>query len=201
MSGVYKTIEKSSEGNFLDKGSKFPAYAYEVSSELEIKTRLNQIKELHPKATHHCYAYKLGLDNNNYRANDDGEPTGSAGRPILGQIYSNELTNVMIVVVRYYGGTKLGVSGLINAYKKAAQDAINNTNIIEKEVQVCYHLTCNYLQINDLLNFLKKSNVHNLKQEFTESCSLTFNIEISKEEIINSCLDNKAIKYSVKEVY
>ena len=132
----FKTIDKKSEGNFMDKGSKFLTYAFEVYTEDEIKNALNEIKSIHTKATHHSYAWKLGLTNNLYRANDDGELTGSAGRPILGQIYSNNLTNNLIIVVRYYGGTKLGVSGLINAYKKSAQDALNNAKIIEKELQV-----------------------------------------------------------------
>jgi len=197
----YNTIKTNSEGNFIDKGSKFPSYAFEVNSEEEIKEKLEEIKILHPKATHHCYAYKLGLDQNNYRANDDGEPSGSAGRPILGQIYSNELTNVLIIVVRYYGGTKLGVSGLINAYKKAAQDAINNTEIIEKEVQVMYEVVCNYLEVNDLMNFLKKMDVNNMEQSFTENCVLRFQVEKSKNDEIMSWLENNSLKFTEKESY
>jgi len=197
----YNTIKTNSEGNFIDKGSKFPSYAFEVNSEEEIKEKLEEIKILHPKATHHCYAYKLGLDQNNYRANDDGEPSGSAGRPILGQIYSNELTNVLIIVVRYYGGTKLGVSGLINAYKKAAQDAINNTEIIEKEVQIMYEVVCNYLEVNDLMNFLKKMDVNNMEQSFTENCVLRFQVEKSKNDEIMSWLENNSLKFTEKESY
>lgn len=197
----YNTIKTNTEGNFIDKGSKFPSYAFEVNSEEEIKEKLEEIKILHPKATHHCYAYKLGLDQNNYRANDDGEPSGSAGRPILGQIYSNELTNVLIIVVRYYGGTKLGVSGLINAYKKAAQDAINNTEIIEKEVQIMYEVVCNYLEVNDLMNFLKKMDVNNMEQSFTENCVLSFQVEKSKNDEIMSWLENNSLKFTEKESY
>lgn len=197
----YNTINTNSEGNFIDKGSKFPSYAFEVNSEDEIKEKLEEIKILHPKATHHCYAYKLGLDENNYRANDDGEPSGSAGRPILGQIYSNELTNVLIIVVRYYGGTKLGVSGLINAYKKAAQDAINNTEIIEKEVQVKFEVVCNYLEVNDLMNYLKKMDVNNMEQSFTENCVLSFQVEKSKNDEIMSWLENNSLKFTEKESY
>lgn len=197
----YNTINTNSEGNFIDKGSKFPSYAFEVNSEDEIKEKLEEIKILHPKATHHCYAYKLGLDENNYRANDDGEPSGSAGRPILGQIYSNELTNVLIIVVRYYGGTKLGVSGLINAYKKAAQAAINNTEIIEKEVQVKFEVVCNYLEVNDLMNYLKKMDVNNMEQSFTENCVLRFQVEKSKNDEIMSWLENNSLKFTEKESY
>lgn len=195
----FKTINKYSEGNFSDKGSKFPTYAFEVYNASDIKKALQEIKEIHPKATHHCYAWKLGLDNNNYRANDDGEPSGSAGRPILGQIYSNELTNVLIIVVRYYGGTKLGVSGLINAYKKSAQDALNNSLVIEKELQINILVECNYLQINDLLNYLKKQKVSNLKQEFFETCILNFQIEKSKITEINTYLENKSFKFTVED--
>lgn len=197
----YKTISTHSEGNFIDKGSKFPSYAFEVNSEEDVKEKLEEIKILHPKATHHCYAYQLGLDKNNYRANDDGEPSGSAGRPILGQIYSNELTNVLIIVVRYYGGVKLGVSGLINAYKKAAQDAINNTEIVEKEVQVMFDVVCNYLEINDLLNYLKKIDVNNLIQQFAEDCKLSFQVEKSKNDEIMHWLENYSLKFTKKESY
>lgn len=195
----FNTINKYSEGNFIDKGSKFPTFAFEVYNEQDIKSALNKIKELHPKATHHCYAYKLGMDDNNYRANDDGEPSGSAGRPILGQIYSNELTNVLIIVVRYYGGTKLGVSGLINAYKKSAQDALNNAEIVEKELQVFLTVETDYLQINDLLNYLKKQKVANLEQVFTEICKLDFQINKSKMTEIGTWLENKSFKFTVNE--
>lgn len=198
---IYNTIHIKSEGEFLDKGSKFPTYAFEVNSGAEIKERLEEVKILHPKATHHCYAYKLGLDDNNYRANDDGEPSGSAGRPILGQIYSNELTNVLIIVVRYYGGTKLGVSGLINAYKKAAQDAINNSKIVTKEIQVHFKVSCNYLEVNDLLNFLKKMEVNQLEQTFTEECTLNFQVEKSKNDQIINWLKNKSLKFTEKVSY
>ena len=122
---IYKTIKTKSEGNFIDKGSKFPSYAFEVADADEIKKYLEEVKELHPKATHHCYAYKLGLDQNNYRANDDGEPTNSAGKPIYGQLLSAEVTNVLVIVVRYFGGTKLGLSGLITAYKEASPSALS----------------------------------------------------------------------------
>tara|TARA_B110000037_G_scaffold221964_1_gene294818 strand:+ start:227 stop:778 length:552 start_codon:yes stop_codon:yes gene_type:complete len=183
----------------MDKGSKFLTFAFEVYNEPDIKAALNKIKELHPKATHHCYAYKLGMDDNNYRANDDGEPSGSAGRPILGQIYSNDLTNVLIIVVRYYGGTKLGVSGLINAYKKGAQDALNNAEIVNKELQVYLAVETDYLQVNDLLNYLKKQKVANMEQEFTEICKLSFQINKSKMTEICTWLENKSFKFTVDE--
>ncbi|MEM6700850.1 MAG: YigZ family protein, partial [Bacteroidota bacterium] len=130
MSDQYKTLAAPSTGEFKDRGSKFFAYAFPVETETEVATALEQVKKEHFKARHHCYAYRLGMDKNNFRANDDGEPSGMAGRPILGQIDSWELTDVFIVVVRYFGGTKLGTSGLINAYKKSAMDALEQAEII-----------------------------------------------------------------------
>jgi uncharacterized YigZ family protein len=129
---TYLTIAATSLGEFKEKGSKFLAYAYFVSNESDIKEKLDLLKKEHFKATHHCYAYRLGTDGKNYRANDDGEPSGTAGRPILGQIDSFGLTNLLIVVVRYYGGTKLGTSGLINAYRESAKEALSNAEKIEK---------------------------------------------------------------------
>ncbi|MGB1248649.1 MAG: IMPACT family protein [Chitinophagales bacterium] len=196
MISFFKTIAKLSEGTFSDKGSRFPTYAFEVYDENDVKQRLSEIKELHPKATHHCYAYRLGLDKNNYRANDDGEPSGSAGRPILGQIDSAGMTNLLVIVVRYYGGTKLGVSGLINAYKKGTQDAINNATIIEREIMLFFEVKCDYLIVNDLLNFLKKNEVKKLEQKYDENCILTFQIGKSQADVVTSWLDNKSITYT-----
>lgn len=195
----FKTIDKKSEGNFTDKGSKFPTYAFEVYNEEDIKNYLNEVKTIHPKATHHCYAYQLGLDKNNYRANDDGEPTGSAGRPILGQIYSNQLTNILIIVVRYYGGTKLGVSGLINAYKKSAQNAIENATIVEKEQQVKLIVKSDYLQINDLLNFLKKNKINKPQQIFDAECTIIFTVPKSLKKSISLWLNNKSFTFTEEE--
>jgi uncharacterized YigZ family protein len=196
---IYKTILQPTEGLFIDKGSKFQAFVFEVNNEKEIKTRLEQIKALHPKATHHCYAYKLGLDENNYRANDDGEPSGSAGRPILGQIYSNALTNVLAIVVRYYGGTKLGVSGLINAYKKATQDAFNQAIIVEKEEQTTFVIECTFLEMNAIINHLKKIGIQHFSQNFNEICTLNVTIEKSKNDQLMLWLKNKNIKFTQKE--
>lgn len=196
----FKTIDKKSEGNFTDKGSKFPTYAFEVYNEEDIKNCLNEVKTIHPKATHHCYAYQLGLDKNNYRANDDGEPTGSAGRPILGQIYSNQLTNILIIVVRYYGGTKLGVSGLINAYKKSAQNAIENATIVEKEQQVKLIVKSDYLQINDLLNFLKKNKISKPQQIFDAECTIIFTVPKSLKKSISLWLNNKSFTFTEEEI-
>ena len=136
---TYLTIQKPSEGVFKDRGSKFLAFAFPVRTEQEIKEILHLIKKEHHGANHHCYAWRLGADKLAYRANDDGEPNNSAGKPILGQIQSNDLTDIFIVVARYFGGTLLGVSGLINAYREAASDAIKNAEIIEKHVMFEYN--------------------------------------------------------------
>ena len=173
------------------KNSKFLAYAFEVNNEDEIKMHLTVLKKEHSKAVHHCYAYRLGLNKNNYRANDDGEPSGSAGRPILGQIDSAELTNTLIVVVRYYGGKKLGVSGLITAYKKSAQDAINNAEIIEREVTKVHTIITQYSKVNDLQHFLNQNKIVIKKQDFTESCYFEILIPDSKEEKVVSWLKSK----------
>ena len=135
MEDTYKTIEKPSEGLFKDKGSKFISFAFPVDNEEEIKEIVQSIKKEHHSARHHCYAWRLGADQLLFRANDDGEPSSTAGKPILGQIQSFDLTNILIVVVRYFGGTLLGVSGLINAYRNAALDAINQAEIVEKLVE------------------------------------------------------------------
>jgi uncharacterized YigZ family protein len=132
MTDSYKTIKKESQGYFKDKGSKFLAFAFPVKSEEEIKEILTRLRKEHHSARHHCYAWRLGSEEITFRANDDGEPSSTAGKPILGQLLSFEVTNILIIVVRYFGGTLLGVSGLINAYKNAAADSLNNAEIIEK---------------------------------------------------------------------
>src|ERR1700744_996267 len=147
----YYTIEKTTVAEFKDRGSKFIGYACPVKTVDEFKDRLNEIKKEHPKATHHCFAYRLGLDGNTFRVSDDGEPSGSAGRPILGQLDSKELVNVLVVVVRYFGGTLLGVPGLINAYKSAAALALQMTPMAQKPVEKEYRVQFDYTQINDIL--------------------------------------------------
>ena len=143
MKDTYNTITAASEGLFTDRGSKFIAYAFPIKSEEEIKEYLEEIKKEHWKARHHCYAWRLGIDGNTYRANDDGEPSGTAGKPILGQLDSFEITDTLVVVVRYFGGTKLGVGGLINAYKSAAIDALQQVEIISKTIDNYYKIVLN----------------------------------------------------------
>lgn len=194
---TYFSIEEASEGYYESKGSKFLSFAYPVSNELEIKTCLEQLREVHPKATHHCYAYRLGTDKYNYRANDDGEPSGSAGRPILGQIDSHGLSFVLVIVVRYYGGTKLGVSGLISAYKKSANEALERAHKIEKELEAEMQISCSYLEVNDLLNFLKKSKIENVSQEYTDLCKISFNFPLSMEEYLSLWLEENSLSFKI----
>jgi uncharacterized YigZ family protein len=156
MSDFYFTIEKQSETEFKDRGSRFLAYAFPIQTADDFKKRLKELKEEHPKAVHHCFAYRLGTDGNNFRANDDGEPSGSAGKPILGQLDSKNLTNTAVVVVRYFGGTLLGVPGLINAYKTATSLALQLTPLIQKPVLINYELQFDYTLMNDVMMMVKR---------------------------------------------
>jgi len=186
MAVKYSTIEKKSQGLYKEKGSKFISIAVSVTTEEQIKNTLEQIKKEYHDARHHCYAWRLGSDYKKYRYNDDGEPSSTAGKPIFGQIQSFNLTDILIIVVRYFGGTKLGVSGLIKAYKEAAADAINNNIIIEKTVKSKYRLEFNYDNTNIVMRNLKNNSIEIINQEFNESCILDFTVDIDKiDEIIN----------------
>lgn len=180
----YKTIQTVSEGIYKEKGSKFITYAFPVSCEEDIKAAIDKLKKDYYDARHHCYAYMLGADKKNFRANDDGEPSSTAGKPILGQILSSELTNILIVVVRYFGGTKLGVSGLIHAYKTAAFDAISNAEIIEKTVNDIYDIHFDYLVMNDVMRIIKEEQPLQIDQDFNLTCRITLSIRQSEVEKI-----------------
>ena len=180
----YKTIQNTSEGIYKEKGSKFIAYAFPVTCEEEIKVEIDKLKKEYYDARHHCYAYMLGADKKNFRANDDGEPSSTAGKPILGQILSADLTNILIVVVRYFGGTKLGVSGLIQAYKAAAIDAISNDEIIEKTVNDIYDIHFDYLVMNDVMRIIKEEQPLQIDQDFNLTCRITLSIRQSDVEKI-----------------
>jgi uncharacterized YigZ family protein len=173
---TYKTIQNPAEGIFRDKGSKFIAYAFPFSHENDLKNIITNVKTSHPKARHHCYAYRLTPDRNIYRVNDDGEPSGTAGRPILNVLLSKELTNILVVVVRYFGGTLLGVPGLINAYKAATEDAILNAQIIEKTVNDVYAIKFDYLLMNDVMKIIKEDKLEILHQEFDLNCQIKLSI-------------------------
>lgn len=179
MSDTYKTLSKQSEGIYKDKGSKFIAIAQPVFDIDEIKQCLENIRKQYYDARHHCYAYRIGVHNEEYRINDDGEPSGTAGKPIYGQILSHELTNVLIVVVRYFGGVKLGVRGLIDAYKGAASEAIINNHIIEQYVYVYYEITFDYALMNDVMKILKDDRIEQLKTSYENYALIQFRIRES----------------------
>ena len=190
----YFTIEKTSVAEFKDRGSKFIAYTYPVATADEFKTYLQQLKKEHHKAEHHCFAYRIGTDGNNFRVNDDGEPSGSAGRPILGQIDSKELTNVAVIVVRYFGGTLLGVPGLINAYKNATALALQTVPIIQKQVEIKYVVHFDYTQMNDVMIILKQYNCSVISQEMQLFCAITIGIPINRqEEVLYKLNDMKGV--------
>jgi len=187
---TYKTISAPAEGLYKEKGSKFIAYIYPVKSEVEIKEIIASLKKEHHAARHHCYAYRLMPDKSVYRINDDGEPNGTAGKPIYGQIQSNDLTNVLIVVVRYFGGTLLGVSGLIKAYKSAALDAINNSEIIEKTINENIEITCPYEQLNEVMRIIKQNKLTIIKQQSDSNLKVIVEIRKSKVEIVIGLFKN-----------
>ena len=177
---TYFTIEKPSMAEFKERGSKFIAYAYPIDSVDEFKKILQNLKKEHPKAVHHCFAYRIGIDGNNFRVSDAGEPSGTAGRPILGQIDSKEITNTAIVVVRYFGGTLLGVPGLINAYKTASTLALQVVPFIQKQIEIKYIINFNYTQINEIMMVMKQYNCTVINQEMQLFCQMTVGIAKSK---------------------
>jgi len=182
MQLTYRTITANTHAEFKDRGSKFLGYAFPIQSPEEVKSHLQALKKEHPKAVHHCYAYRIGTDGIQFRANDDGEPAGSAGRPILGQIDSAGLTNVLVVVVRYFGGTLLGVPGLINAYKTAAADCLERASVIEKNVEHRITLEYDYSLMNDVMQVLKQNEATVYHQEMQLFCRLEAGIPLSHKE-------------------
>jgi uncharacterized YigZ family protein len=180
LKDTYLTIESSSEGLFKDKGSKFIAYAYPIYSEDEVKPIIEVLKKEHYSARHHCFAWRLGVDGERFRANDDGEPSGSAGKPILGQLLSKNITNILVVVVRYFGGTLLGVPGLINAYKNATRDVIDNANVIEKIVEDKVEVTFDYLVMNDVMKVIKDEDLKQLSSEYDLMCKIVLPVRQQK---------------------
>lgn len=173
---TYKTIELPSSGIYKEKGSKFLSFAFPVKNETEIKSTLEQIKKEYFDARHHCFAYVIGYDKSGWRINDDGEPSGTAGRPIYGQIQSFDLTNVLIVVVRYFGGIKLGVGGLITAYKVASQDALNNAKIVERTINEIYRLEFTYEQVNEAMKLVKEFGLQILESNFDTRSYIVYKI-------------------------
>ena len=177
LKDTYKTIENPSEEVlFKEKSSKFFGYAFPVSSQEEIKTHLEHLKKQHFSAVHHCYAYQIGTEKIEFRANDDGEPSNSAGMPIYGQIQSFELTNILIVIVRYFGGIKLGVGGLITAYKTTAQMALETAEIIEKTIDIHFLITFDYKNMNKVMRIIKEKKLHIVNQKMELNCEIEISI-------------------------
>lgn len=195
----YKTIEKPVENTLLkEKGSKFIGFAFPVDNETELKNALEKIRAEHPKATHHCYAFRMGLNGENYRANDDGEPSGSAGLPIYNQLLAHEITNVLIISVRYYGGTKLGVSGLVKAYKESAKMTLEEANIITKELEIDIEIQFNFNQQNIIFTLLSKFDARIINFDSQEKASILAKVKLKhKEEIVSALSNLQFVEYTL----
>ena len=181
----FHTLSDSSAGEYKEKGSKFIALAFPVSSEDDVKTRLAEVKKKYFDARHHCYAYVLGADKSKFRSYDDGEPNHSAGDPILGQIRSKNLTNVLVIVVRYFGGTKLGVGGLVTAYKTAAEEALTNARLVEEQIRVTLVFEFAYDVTPTIMKLVKDFDLTIINQEFGESCLITVEVLLSLKESLS----------------
>ena len=189
MNDTYKTIVSTSEGIYKEKGSKFLAFAIPVNSVEEIKEIIKEYRKKYFDARHVCYAYILGHERTDFRANDDGEPSGTAGRPILGQINSRNLTNVMVVVVRYFGGILLGTGGLVTAYKEAAADALDQAEIVEKTVDEQFTIHFDYILLNDVMRIIKEVNPLVLQQIFDNECKIILSIRKQDAALLSSKLE------------
>ena len=186
---TYKTIETNGEGTYKEKGSKFLSFAYHIEHESEVKEIVERLKKQFYDARHHCYAWRIGYKGEATRTVDDGEPSSTAGRPILGQMLSYNVTNILIVVVRYFGGTKLGVSGLIQAYKDAAQDAINNSEIVERTIDSSVTIRFEYVLMNSVMGIIKDLSPNILEQQFDNDCRMKLAIRNSEFERLVAKLD------------
>lgn len=184
----YLTLAEPAEALYKEKGSKFLAYAYPVSSEEQIRECLEALRKRYYDATHHCYAWILGADGQNYRVNDDGEPSSTAGRPILGQLLSYGVTDVLVVVVRYFGGTKLGVSGLIAAYKESAAAVLSEAQIVERTVDVRFEVEFGYLVMNDVMRVVKEMRPEVLEQRFDNLCTMRLSIRAGRADALRERL-------------
>ncbi|MEA2042883.1 MAG: YigZ family protein [Bacteroidota bacterium] len=192
----YKTINRKSEGYFKDRGSKFYSFAFPVETEEETEKHREKLRKEYHDARHHVYAFRLGIDGKTFRASDDGEPSNSSGPPVLGQIKSDELTNILIVVVRYFGGTKLGIPGLINAYKTAAKEAIKNTKIVTKAIKAKFKFSYDYAFTNSMMSFVHAEDIQILDQNFEASCEMFVAVPLNQAKKITAKLDNtKGIAY------
>ncbi len=191
LSDEYKTLKKPSEEVlFKDRSSKFIGYAFPVSTEEDVNKYIAKLKELHHKARHWCYAWRMGVENESYRANDDGEPTNSAGQPIYGQILSFDLTNVLVVVVRYFGGTKLGVGGLIQAYRKTAKMALENATIENRTINIHYSLFFEYEFMDRVMRLIKERKIQIIKQEMQLNCRIDITVRKKDAELIKKTFED-----------
>ena len=188
---TYNSIGSPSRGLYKDQGSRFISFAYPVETEAQVKELVDSLKKEYHDARHHCFAYRLGLDGSRYRMNDDGEPSSTAGRPILSQIGSAGLSDVLVVVVRYFGGIKLGVPGLIKAYKTAAQDALAQAAKVEKTAAVSYHIEFDYMNMDSVMRTLKDMDIPQSGQNFGQLCSMDIRVRLSQQEE----LTKRLVKY------
>ena len=196
MQHSYTTIKSAVRDILLkEKGSKFIGFAFPVNNEKELKTALDNLREEHPKATHHCYAFRLGINGENYRANDDGEPSGSAGLPIYNQLLAHNLTNILVVIIRYYGGTKLGVSGLVKTYKESAKLTLEHAEIITKELETELEIEFKFSQQNIIFSLLNKFDAKVLNFDAQENCKIIAQLKLSEKEKISEQLSEM---YEVK---
>jgi uncharacterized YigZ family protein len=182
----FLSIANESRGIYREKASKFIAIALPVSTEDEVKEKLDELRKTYHDANHHCYAYRLGLGNQLYRMNDDGEPSGSAGKPIYGQILSTGLSDILVVVVRYFGGTKLGIPGLIHAYKTSAREALDQAEIFEKVIVVQFRVSFDYVRMNEIMRILKDEGVKIIHQSAGELCEIDFRVRKNRQNQVEN---------------
>jgi uncharacterized protein, YigZ family len=200
QSDTFITLSGPSTGIYKEKKSKFLAFAYPVSTDEEIKKHLNDLKKDFFDARHHCFAYVLGINRDIYRASDDNEPSGTAGKPILGQINSFKLTNILIVVVRYFGGTLLGTGGLVKAYSNAAADALHNSILVERTLNTTFNLSFDYEVMNNIMHIIKEENLEQLNQNFDLKCNIVLSVRNSRVKIIQEkFLNIKTVKLSFEK--
>lgn len=199
VSDTYRSISAPSQGSYKDNGSKFLAFAFPVETEAQIKEHITSLKKTYFDARHHCYAYRLGHTGEPWRANDDGEPSSSAGRPILGQLLSRELSDILVVVVRYFGGIKLGIPGLIRAYKESTADALDQAQLIEKIAGNHYRIVYPYEAMNSVMKVLKDMNLEPFDQDFNLECSLTVRIRLRDDSVFAERITKAGARITLPE--
>jgi uncharacterized YigZ family protein len=196
---TYQTIGAAAESLFKDKGSRFLSFAFPILKDNDAKIHLAELRELHPKAVHHCYAYRLGTDRMSYRMSDDGEPSGTAGRPILNTLYSKNVTNILVVVVRYFGGTLLGVPGLINAYKLATEGALEDATIVTRHFFSIYNMSFSYVQMNDVMRIVKEMELPVSEQVFEMECRMNVEVRATlTERFMDRCEKVEGLMVSLR---